>query len=105
VRRELQLSAQDGMPGEAFTPTPELRRRVLRCGHAFGVDLYGVDIIDRRGVPYVVDMNSIPGFEGVADARLRVARCLYTAALRAARGEPVFESAVQRELAGTAERT
>src|SRR5437763_75962 len=74
-------------------------------GRAFGVDLYGVDIIERGGIPYVVDMNSIPGFKGVPDAPLRVARYLYTAALRAARGEPVFESAVQRELAGTAERT
>jgi len=105
VRRDVQLDAEDGKPGEPFTPTPELRRVVLRCGHAFGVDLYGVDIIERGGIPYVVDMNSIPGFKGVPDAPLRVARYLYTAALRAARGEPVFESAVQRELAGTAERT
>jgi len=105
VRRDVQLDAEDGKPGEPFTPTPELRRVVLRCGHAFGVDLYGVDIIERRGVPYVVDMNSIPGFKGVPDAPLRVARYLYAAALRATRGEPVFESAVQRELAGTAERT
>src|SRR2546425_8664481 len=40
----------------------------LRCGRAFGIDLYGVDIIESEGMPYVVDMCSIPGFKGVPDA-------------------------------------
>ena len=77
---------------------------VLRCGEAFGIDLYGVDTIERDGTPYVVDMNSIPGFKGVPDAPLRVARYLYAAAERAARGDLVFESAPAPELAFTAGR-
>ena len=104
VRREVQLHAKDGRPGEPFTPAAELCRVVLRCGEAFGIDLYGVDVIERDGTPYVVDMNSIPGFKGVPDAPLRVSRYLYAAAERAARGEPVFESGPAPEIAFTAGR-
>src|SRR5438034_2034445 len=87
--------------GEPFTPTPELCEIVVRCGQAFGIDLYGVDIIESDGTPYVVDMSSIPGFKGVPDAPLRLAKYLYTAAERAARGQPLFESAVPTEAVST----
>ena len=101
VKRKVRLEGKDGGDGEPFVPSPELRRIVLRCGEAFGIDLYGVDVIERAGIPYVVDMNSVPGFNGVPDGTLRVARYLYGAAERAARGEPAFESTVPREPAGT----
>jgi len=73
--------------GEPFTPAPELRDIALRCGRAFDVDLYGVDIVESSGQPYVVDVGSIPGFKGVPDAVALLARYLYAAAERAARGE------------------
>ncbi len=79
--------------GEPFTPTPELGDIALRCGRAFGIDLYGVDIIEGEGNPYVVDMDSIPGFKGVPDAPRRVARYLYAAAERVSRGGPRLPSA------------
>ena len=88
--------------GEPFTPTPELCEIALRCGQAFGIDLYGVDIIESDGVPYVVDVNSIPGFKGVPDAPLRLARYFYATAERAARGRPLFESAARTEAVSTA---
>ncbi len=87
--------------GEPFTPTPELCEIVVRCGQAFGIDLYGVDIIESDGSPYVVDMSSIPGFKGVPDAPLRLAKYLYTAAERATRGHPLYESAVPTEAVST----
>lgn len=68
--------------GAPFTITPELRDIALRCGRAFGVDLYGVDVILSDGRPYVVDVNSFPGFKGVPDAALRVADYIYAAAQR-----------------------
>jgi ribosomal protein S6--L-glutamate ligase len=74
--------------GEPFTPTPELCEIVVRCGQAFGIDLYGVDIIESDGTLYVVDMSSIPGFKSVPDAPLRLAKYLYAAAEGAARGQP-----------------
>ncbi len=77
---------QDGQ-GEPFTPRPELCEIARRCGQAFGIDLYSVDIIESDGRPYVVDMCSIPGCGGVPDAPRRLAAYLIAAAERAARGE------------------
>lgn len=79
--------------GEPFTPSPELREIVLRCGRAFGIDLYGVDIIESEGQPYVVDMSSIPGFKGVPDAPRLLADYFRAAAERVARGRPALEAA------------
>jgi len=80
--------------GEPFTPAPELREIAVRCGCAFDVDLYGVDIVESGGQPYVVDVGSIPGFKGVADAVPLLARHLYAAAERAARGEVALSEAL-----------
>ena len=77
---------QDGQ-GEPFTPRPELCEIARRCGQAFGIDLYSVDIIESDGRPYVVDMCSIPGCGGVPDAPRHLAAYLIAAAERAARGE------------------
>src|SRR5436190_15565232 len=83
--------------GEPFTPTAELREIVVRCGQALGIDLYSIDIIESEGKPYVVDMCSIPGCRGVPDGPSHLASYLYAAAERAARGQPLVESAVPVE--------
>jgi len=64
-----------------------------RCGQAFGIDFYSVDIIESEGKPYVVDMSSIPGCGGVPDAPQHLASYLIAAAERAARG-------LERQMAG-----
>jgi ribosomal protein S6--L-glutamate ligase len=74
--------------GEPFTPGPELCDIARQCGRAFGIDLYGVDIIESEGQPYVVDMSTMPGFKGVPDAPRLLADYFRAAAERAARGEP-----------------
>src|SRR5205814_5191078 len=79
--------------GEPFALGPELRDLALRCGRAFGIDLYGVDVIESKGKPYVVDMCSIPGFKGVPDAPAILAEYFYRAAERARRGDLVAQSA------------
>jgi ribosomal protein S6--L-glutamate ligase len=73
--------------GEPFTLTPEFRNIARLCGKAFNIDLYGLDIIESDGKAYVVDMDTIPGYKGVPDAPGLLARYLYAAADRAARGE------------------
>ena len=55
---------------------------------AFEIDLYGVDVIESDGKAYVVDMDSIPGYKGVPDAPLLLARYFYDAAERAVEGRP-----------------
>jgi ribosomal protein S6--L-glutamate ligase len=72
--------------GEPFTITRELRDLALRCAAAFGVELFGADVILSNGSFYLVDIHSFPGFKGVPDAALRLADYLYAAAKRAAAG-------------------
>jgi len=73
------LSHKDKV-GRPFTITAELRDIALRCGRAFGVDLFGLDVIISAGRPYVVDVNNFPGFKGVPDAALRLADYIFAAA-------------------------
>ncbi|MGD8149116.1 ATP-grasp domain-containing protein [Ornithinimicrobium sp. Y1694] len=55
-------------------PLPAAIEKVARaCGDALGIDTYGVDIIEHRGAPYVVDLSSFPGFKGVPEAGRRLA--------------------------------
>ncbi|OLE65453.1 MAG: hypothetical protein AUI36_08190, partial [Cyanobacteria bacterium 13_1_40CM_2_61_4] len=44
--------------GEPFAPSPDLCEIVSQCGRAFGIDLYGVDVIESEGRRYVVDMSA-----------------------------------------------
>jgi ribosomal protein S6--L-glutamate ligase len=61
------------VPGRPATVTDEIRRIALRCGEAFGLGLYGLDIIESRTGPRVVDVNYFPGFKGIAGAADAVA--------------------------------
>jgi len=72
--------------GEPFDVSAELADIARRCGQAFGVELYGVDIIESAGQPYVVDVASVPGFKGVPDAPARLTRHILAAAERAHHG-------------------
>ena len=91
VKKVFPRQTEEEKLGEPFTPTPELREIALRCGRAFGIDLFGADVIESDGRPYVVDMDSIPGFKGVPDAPRLLARYFYAAAERVARGEPALQ--------------
>ncbi len=46
----------------------ELQTLARRCGQAFGLELYGLDIVEDRSGFYVVDVNYFPGYRGVPDA-------------------------------------
>jgi len=65
--------AQDGDP---VAVTPEMRDIALRCGRAFDLTLYGIDIIEGAGGPCVVDVNYFPGYKGVRGAAGVVADCV-----------------------------
>jgi len=88
--------------GQPFTVTPEFREIALRCGRAFGVELFGFDVIISNGQPYVVDIQGFPGFKGVPDAALRLADYLYAAGQRAIMGEPLVEAALHERRNGAA---
>jgi glutathione synthase/RimK-type ligase-like ATP-grasp enzyme len=88
--------------GQPFTVTPEFREIALRCGRAFGVELFGFDVIISNGQPYVVDIQGFPGFKGVPDAALRLADYLYAAGQRAIMGAPLVEAASHERRNGAA---
>jgi ribosomal protein S6--L-glutamate ligase len=90
VKKVFPAVTEEEKHGEPFTPEPELRDIAFRCGAAFGIDLYGVDIIESEGQSYVVDMSSIPGFKGVPDAPRHLAKYFHAAAERAAQGRPLL---------------
>ena len=89
VRRIWPLRSYADKFGEPFEPGPELHELGLRCSRAFGIDLFGMDVVLSRGRPYVVDVNKFGSFVGVPDAPRRLADYLYAAGRRAVRGEPL----------------
>src|SRR5947199_330814 len=95
VKKVFPIRTEQDRRGEPFTPRPELCEIARRCGRAFGIDLYSVDIIESEGKPYVVDMCSIPGCGGVPDASQLLALYLLTAAERAARGQRLSMAGAQ----------
>jgi ribosomal protein S6--L-glutamate ligase len=60
--------------GEPTALTPEIEGMARRCGQAFGLELYGLDIAEdpERG-PQIIDVNYLPGYRGVPDAARRIA--------------------------------
>lgn len=59
--------------GHLHHVAPEVEQVVRRCGEAFGIDVYGVDVIRHQGRFWVVDMSAFPGFKGVPAAGRRIA--------------------------------
>jgi ribosomal protein S6--L-glutamate ligase len=86
VLRRYPALSYDEKFGESFSIAPELRDIALGCGAAFGVDLFGIDVVVSEGKPYVVDIRSFPGFKGVPDAALRLADYIYATAQRVLAG-------------------
>jgi ribosomal protein S6--L-glutamate ligase len=88
--------------GEPFTITRELREIALGCAAAFGVELFGADVILSEGRFYLVDIHGFPGFKGVPDAALRLADYIYASARRAMAGDVTFTAPAKELKAVTA---
>jgi len=52
-------------PGRPCPVSAEIQEIARRCGQAFGLSLYGLDIIEGKDGPMVVDLNYFPGYKGV----------------------------------------
>jgi ribosomal protein S6--L-glutamate ligase len=60
--------------GEPAPLSKEIEQIARRCGAAFGLELYGLDVAeDPRAGPRVIDVNYFPGYRGVPGAARRVA--------------------------------
>ncbi|MEV0536265.1 alpha-L-glutamate ligase [Kitasatospora sp. NPDC050463] len=95
-RSELAEPAAEPAGGGAFGPRElpadraELARRV---GEVFGLDVYGVDLLDGPAEPVIVDINAFPGIRGQAGAP----EALAALALRVARQGGGHRLPAQRE--------
>ena len=60
--------------GEPTRLSPEIEDMARRCGQAFGLGLYGLDVAEdaERG-PQIIDVNYFPGYRGVPDAARKIA--------------------------------
>lgn len=69
VRRPSPLLAPAEPSGPVLLPvTRELRTLALACRDAFGLELYGVDVLPSPDGPLVVDVNDFPNYTGIAEA-------------------------------------
>jgi ribosomal protein S6--L-glutamate ligase len=100
VRRVWPATTYEQKLGEPFALSAGLVKLMERCRDALGMDLFGVDVIESEGRPFVVDASSFPGFKGVPDAAMRLARFIHGVAERAALGDPTV-TMVNRVLGAT----
>jgi ribosomal protein S6--L-glutamate ligase len=60
----------------AFLP-PDIEAAAIACGHALGLEIYGVDVLVRGDAFYVVDVNAFPGFRGPPEGPACIADYIY----------------------------
>ena len=65
-----------------ITITPALQALALRVGELFGLDIYGLDVVETERGPMVVDINDFPSFANIPEVEATVAHCLLQIAQR-----------------------
>jgi ribosomal protein S6--L-glutamate ligase len=69
---------------ERFIPlTPAMRKLALDVGKIFGLDIYGIDVVETPQGLSILDINDFPSFGGVPRAVVRVSEYVLHAAKRA----------------------
>jgi ribosomal protein S6--L-glutamate ligase len=77
-------SVLHGETKERFIPlTPALRKLALDVGKIFGLDIYGIDVVETPQGLAVLDINDFPSFGGVPRAVGRISEYVLHAAKRA----------------------
>lgn len=71
---------------EHFLPlTPQLRKIALDVGRVFGLDIYGIDVVETPQGFFILDINDFPSFGGIPRAVVRVSEYILHAATKAER--------------------
>jgi ribosomal protein S6--L-glutamate ligase len=70
---------------EPIEVTPELRELALAVGRAFGLDIYGIDVVETPDGWVVLDINDFPSFGKVPAAAEQLARTVLQVTRRNAR--------------------
>ncbi|MFJ3215284.1 RimK family alpha-L-glutamate ligase [Kitasatospora sp. NPDC086801] len=66
ARRRSELADDQEVPGlgQGWEPPAERAALALRVGEVYGLDIYGVDLLDGPAEPVIVDVNAFPGIRG-----------------------------------------
>jgi ribosomal protein S6--L-glutamate ligase len=68
VRRPSPLVPSAGDDRQLARLAREIECVSLRCGEVFGLELYGVDLLETPDGPFVIEVNCFPGYKGVPEA-------------------------------------
>lgn len=69
---------------DRFVPlTPQVRKLALQVGKLFGLDIYGLDVVETPQGPAILDINDFPSFGRVPRAVMRISEYVLHAAKRA----------------------
>lgn len=68
VAKRSPLHPEIGVSKRRIPVSKQLRELALRVGDIFGLEIYGLDVIDTAFGPIVVDINDFPSFGLVPDA-------------------------------------
>ena len=99
-------SVLHGEVSEHFVPlTPQMRKLALQVGKLFGLDIYGLDVVDTPHGPAILDINDFPSFGRIPRAVVRISEYVLHAAkraemerdLRAARARQRHEAQLHRK--------
>ena len=101
VRKQSPLHPDVNVREGLMPVTPELRTLALNVGALFGLDLYGVDVVQTAEGCVGVDINDFPSFGGVPGAVVLIATFILHVARRAAMQRPVRALRPQRRQDGT----
>jgi ribosomal protein S6--L-glutamate ligase len=88
------------VPPRTVPLAADLARLVADVGTIFGLDLYGVDVVEGAEGWVVVDVNDFPSFRFVPDAVSRVASTILRLADHGRRRPPKLETAAKLGVAG-----
>src|SRR5919199_4215295 len=84
VRKKSPLHPDVHVTEGLIPVTPELRTLALNVGELFGLDIYGVDVVETPDGWVGIDINDFPGFKGVPGAVDLIATFVLHVARRAA---------------------
>lgn len=76
IRRRFPALTIEEKEGEPFAPTGEMIDIAAHIREAFGLELYGADLLETGNGLVVVDVNSTPGYKGVAGAAEAIAELI-----------------------------
>jgi ribosomal protein S6--L-glutamate ligase len=83
VMQESPLHPEVEVEKQLIPLRPEWRKLARRVGKIFGLDIYGLDVLEARNGPIVVDINDFPSFGGVPNAVSLVSNHILRVAERA----------------------